>query len=111
MAKMMHDDFETWLRDRCRGCMEQDEIDEICLGDADFDTGEYTFSTPSVQGQWEAWQACYAATQCETAALFALRQLVDSLEAVGLNNARVGRAIQLAESVFADSRSIHHPAT
>jgi len=111
MAKMMQDDFESWIRDRCRACIEESEIDDICKGDLDFESRIYTFRDATVQGQWEAWQACYAATQCETAALFALRQLVDSLEAVGLNNARVGRAIQLAESVFADSRSIHHPAT
>jgi len=57
MAKMMHDDFEVWIRNDCRGCLEQCEIDALCEGDMDFDTGEYTFRDVTVQGQWEAWQA------------------------------------------------------
>jgi hypothetical protein len=57
MAKMLHDDFEAWLRERSSGCMEQSEIDGICEGDLDFDSGEYTFRDQSVQAQWEAWQA------------------------------------------------------
>jgi len=57
MAKMMHDDFEAWIRDRCRACIEESEIDELCKGDLDFDSGDYTFRDPTVQGQWEAWQA------------------------------------------------------
>ena len=55
--KMQHDEFETWIRDRCRGCLAQDEIDQLCIGELDFDSGEYTFSSTEVQGQWEAWQA------------------------------------------------------
>ena len=57
MAKMLHDDFEAWIRDRCRGCIEQPEIDEYCKGDLDFDTGAYTFRDQAVQAQWESWQA------------------------------------------------------
>jgi len=60
MAKMTHDDFEVWARNDCRGCMEQHEIDELFEGVSDFDTGEYTFRDPGVQGQWEAWQAALA---------------------------------------------------
>ncbi len=55
--KMIFDEFEAWIRDRSRGCMEQHEIDAICAGDMDFETGEYTFLDPVTQGQWEAWQA------------------------------------------------------
>lgn len=55
--KMMHDDFEAWVRDRCRGCMEQNEIDDICQGGLDFETGEYTFLDSVTQAQWEAWKA------------------------------------------------------
>lgn len=57
MAKMLHDDFEAWIRDRCRCCMEQDEIDLYCLADLDLNSGEYTFRNEAVQAQWEAWQA------------------------------------------------------
>jgi len=57
MAKMIHDDFEAWIRDRSRGCMEPCEIDELCKGDLDFESGDYTFRDLAVQGQWEAWQA------------------------------------------------------
>lgn len=55
--KMTHDDFEAWIRDRCRCCVEQDDIDQLCSGELDFDSGEYTFCSSEVQGQWEAWQA------------------------------------------------------
>lgn len=55
--KMKHDAFEAWIRDRCRGCIEQDDIDQLCIGELDFDSGEYTFLSTEVQGQWEAWQA------------------------------------------------------
>jgi len=60
VAKMMHDDFEAWIRYRCRACIEESEIDDICKGDMDVDTGEYTFRDVTVQGQWEAWQAAIA---------------------------------------------------
>ena len=59
MAKMTHDDFESWIRERSCGCMEQYEIDYMCRGFMDFDSGEYTFRDSSVQGQWEAWQASH----------------------------------------------------
>ncbi len=59
MARMMHDDFEAWIRERASGCMEQSEIDAICEGDLDFDIGEYAFRDQGVQAQWEAWQAAY----------------------------------------------------
>ena len=75
MAKMMHDDFESWIRERSRGCMEQDEIDDLCKGDMDFDSGEYTFRNLSVQGQWEAWQASYEN-----------KSLMDANEIEGLQN-------------------------
>lgn len=55
--KMTHDDFEAWIRDRSRCCMEQEEIDRACIGELDFDSGEYTFRDDAVQAQWEAWQA------------------------------------------------------
>lgn len=55
--KMQHDDFELWIRERSSGCMEPSEIDELCIGDLDFASGEYTFLDISVQAQWEAWQA------------------------------------------------------
>lgn len=60
MAKMLHDDFEAWIRDRARGCMEQEEIDELCKADLDLDSHEYTFRDDSMQAQWEAWQAAKA---------------------------------------------------
>ena len=41
--KMQHDDFEQWVRNRSRSCMESAEIDEICKGHLDFDSGEYWF--------------------------------------------------------------------
>jgi len=55
--KMIHDDFEAWIRNRASGCMEPEEIDALCKGELDFESGEYTFRDASVQGQWEAWQA------------------------------------------------------
>lgn len=58
--KMQHDNFESWIRERCSGCMESSEIDELCKGDLDFESGEYTFSNQSVQAQWEAWKAALA---------------------------------------------------
>jgi hypothetical protein len=54
--KMMHDDFEAWIRDTARGCMEEKEIDTFCHGELD-QSGEYTFSDQHVQAQWMAWQA------------------------------------------------------
>lgn len=54
---MLHDDFEAWIRARAIGCMEQDEIDELCKADLDLASHEYTFRDDSVQAQWEAWQA------------------------------------------------------
>lgn len=58
--KMMHDRFEAWIRERCSGCLEQYEIDQLCTGELDFDSGEYTFNATEVQGQWEAWQEAAA---------------------------------------------------
>ena len=58
--KMSHDDFENWIRERSSGCMEPSDIGELCKGDLDFDSGEYTFQNQSVQSQWEAWQAALA---------------------------------------------------
>ena len=63
MASMLHDDFEAWIRDRCRGCMEQEEIDEYCRADLDLETFEYTFQNEAVQAQWEAWQAALSSNQ------------------------------------------------
>lgn len=40
MAKMVHDSFEAWIRERSSGCMEQPEIDAICEGALDFDSGD-----------------------------------------------------------------------
>jgi len=51
------DAFEAWIRDQARGCMERSEIDEFCVGEMDFDSGEYTFQDLTVQAQWVAWQA------------------------------------------------------
>jgi len=62
MTKMMHDDFESWIRDRSRGCIEQHEIDDLCKGDVDFESHIYTFRDPGVQGQWEAWLAAIEST-------------------------------------------------
>lgn len=58
--KMKHDAFEAWIRERCRGCVEQEDIDQLCAGELDFDSGEYTFHDSEAQGQWEAWQAATA---------------------------------------------------
>lgn len=55
--KMSHDTFERWIRDRCRGCMEESEIHEICKGELECESGDYEFDDPFIQGQWEAWQA------------------------------------------------------
>jgi len=57
VASLAFDAFEAWIRDRSRGCMEQDEIDEICKGSFDLDGEWYGFECPAVQAQWEAWQA------------------------------------------------------
>jgi len=54
--KLAFDGFESWIRNRASGCMEQHEIDLMCEGDMDSDSGEYTFRDTGVQGQWEAWQ-------------------------------------------------------
>lgn len=54
---MQHDEFEAWVRDRSRGCLDDAEIDELCRGELDFDSGDYVFTNLVVQGQWEAWQA------------------------------------------------------
>ena len=59
--RMNHDYFEEWLRDRMRGCEEQETIDTLCQATMDMDSGEYVFDDPGVQAQWEAWQACLAA--------------------------------------------------
>jgi hypothetical protein len=59
VAKMLHDDFEAWIRDRARGCEVPGIVDELCKGEMDFDSGEYTFENPGVQAQWKAWQAAY----------------------------------------------------
>lgn len=66
MAKMSHDDFEAWIRERASGCMEQSKVDEMCKGDLDFDSGEYTFRDQSVQAQWESWQAAYRSFRAMT---------------------------------------------
>lgn len=55
--KMLHDGFEAWVRDCSRGCLEPSEIDELCMGEFDFDGETYHFTDPTVQAQWEAWQA------------------------------------------------------
>jgi hypothetical protein len=55
--KMQHDDFENWIRERAGACVEPEVIDELCKGDLDFDSGEYTFRNAGVQAQWAAWQA------------------------------------------------------
>lgn len=62
MAKIMRVNFESWIRDRSRCCMEPHELDELCWGDMDVASGAYTFVDAVVQGQWEAWQAA-----CESA--------------------------------------------
>ena len=56
MATMLHDRFEAWVRERSRGCLAPSEIDQLCEGDLDIDSGEYTFTDQTVQSQWEAWQ-------------------------------------------------------
>lgn len=58
--KMIHDDFEAWVRESARGCMEPDEIDALCQGALDFDGKEYHFIDSTVQAQWLAWQAALA---------------------------------------------------
>lgn len=58
--KMLHDDFENWLRDRCRCCMEPEEIDAYCKADLDMESGEYVFRNEAVQAQWEAWRTARA---------------------------------------------------
>lgn len=56
MAQLEFDTFELWIRDRSRGCLDELEIEDLCRGEMDFETGEYTFLNQSVQSQWEAWQ-------------------------------------------------------
>lgn len=58
--KLVFDAFERWVRERSSGCMEPSELDELCKGDMDIESGEYVFRNPGVQGQWEAWQASTA---------------------------------------------------
>jgi len=55
--KNERDAFEAWIRDCARGCMEQEEIDELCKCEADFDGETYHFLNPIVQAQWDAWSA------------------------------------------------------
>jgi len=54
---MMHDDFEAWVRHRCSACLEPHQIDKLCSGELDIDSGDYTFEDNVTQAQWEAWQA------------------------------------------------------
>lgn len=67
--KMPHDDFEAWIRERSSGCLEESEINDLCKGDLDFESGEYTFQNQSVQAQWEAWRAALDTKQKEIDAL------------------------------------------
>lgn len=60
MAYLEQDKFESWIRERSRGCMTEDEIECLVQGEFDIEGGgPYVFHDQGVQAQWEAWQASF----------------------------------------------------
>lgn len=55
--EMVHDEFEAWIRQRKVESTNKAEVDELCKGELDLNSGEYVFANEYVQAQWEAWQA------------------------------------------------------
>ena len=72
--RMAFDDFEKWIRERCQGCMEQGEVENLLKGNLDFTSGDYTYFDQGIQAQWEAWQA---STKVKSAMLRDLRDELD----------------------------------
>ena len=79
--KLAFDDFEKWIRERSQGCMEQGEIENLCKGNLDFTSGDYTYFDQGMQAQWEAWQA---STKVKIAMLRDLRDELDKQPRVEL---------------------------